>query len=517
MKLLKAIGVIVMLVGLAALVVMLNGGWQTAVSAAVAPQETQVGPPTITTTLVENGFSYPVDIANAGDNRLFVAQQGGLIRIIDANGDLLPTPFLNITDRVEDGGEQGLLGLVFHPNYTTNGYFYVNYTYCTTSSCPDFGSTPNLYTRISRFSVTADPNVADPSSELVLMEVQQPYGNHNGGDIDFGSDGYLYIGMGDGGSGGDPQNRAQNPAVLLGKMLRIDVDGGGDPPDCDSDGNYTIPPTNPFVNGSGGDCDEIWHTGLRNPWRFSFDRQTHDMFIGDVGQQNWEEVNFQPASSSGGENWGWRCYEGNHEYNTTGCQPPEAYDFPFFEYSHSLGIAVTGGFVYRGTDYPDLQGYYLFADYGNGRAWLSYPDGGGGWDTSTIGFLPSVTSPSAFGEGCDGELYVAHYSSSNGAIYKIGTTAVVTPIYGGGEEYNFLPLVLKGEETPFPVTPTATSTVTATATLTATVTATPTGTLTPTNTPTHTATPTNTATATHTPTSTATFTPTPTSEPPGCN
>ncbi|NJN44246.1 MAG: PQQ-dependent sugar dehydrogenase [Anaerolineae bacterium] len=219
-----------------------------------------------------SGLNAPVDIENAGDSRLFVVEQAGIIRIVQSNGNVLGTPFLNITARVDDGGEQGLLGLAFDPNFASNGYFYVNYTYCTISSCPDFGNTPNLYTRISRFSVTGDPNVADANSEVVLLSVQQPYGNHNAGDLAFGPDGYLYIGMGDGGSGGDPGNRAQTSNVLLGKMLRIDVDGGGNSPDCGS-GPYTIPADNPFI-GAANTCDEIWHFGLRNPWRFSFDRQT---------------------------------------------------------------------------------------------------------------------------------------------------------------------------------------------------------------------------------------------------
>ncbi len=507
MKSIKAVGVMILLVGLGALLVVMNGGGRTAVSAAPASRSPEGGLPTITTTLVDNGFAYPVDIANAGDNRLFIVERAGVIKIIDATGNTLTTPFLDITNIVHDSpNERGLLGLVFHPDYPTTPYFYVNYTTVAIDGHA-LGDTV-----ISRFTVSADPNVADPNSRLEIIHIAQPDWNHNGGDLNFGADGYLYIGMGDGGSSGDPSNYAQTPSSLLGKMLRLDVDGGGNAPDCDSDGNYTVPASNPFVDGSGGNCDEIWHLGLRNPWRFSFDRQTHDMFIGDVGQGAWEEVNFQPASSTGGENWGWRCYEGSQPYNTSGCQPSTFYDFPFFDYSHSLGIAVTGGFVYRGADYPALQGYYLFADYGTGRAWLSYPNGSGGLDTNTIGFLPNVGSPSSFGEGCDGELYVAHYSSSNGAIYRVGATAVIPSTSAGGEEMGFLPLVLKAEDTPFPATPTATSTITATATLTATVTATatPTGTLTPTSTATFTPTPTFTPTAT--------WTPTPTSTPPsGCN
>ncbi|GAB4578053.1 MAG: hypothetical protein Fur0022_07850 [Anaerolineales bacterium] len=407
------------------------------------------------------GLSAPVDIANAGDTRLFVVEQAGIIRIVESDGTVLSTPFLNIMDRVEDGGEQGLLGLAFDPNYATNGYFYVNYTYCTTGSCPNYGTTPNLYTRVSRFTVTGDPNLADPNSEVILLVIQQPYGNHNGGDINFGPDGYLYIGMGDGGDGGDPQNHAQNPASLLGKMLRIDIDGGGQPPDCDSDGEYTIPADNPFI-GVGGTCDEIWHFGLRNPWRFSFDSLTGDMYIADVGQNAWEEVNFQPAASLGGENWGWRCYEGNHPYNTSGCGPMNTYDFPFHEYAHGASYSITGGFVYRGGMYPVFYGHYIFTDYGSGQVWTAINNGG--WVITPQGDLGS--SFTSFGEGADGEIYLA---TLNGNIYHVVENTVVQT------------------QTP---TATTTNTPTATTTPTATQTPSPTITLTPSNTPTNTPTPT---------------------------
>lgn len=450
MKILKLAAVILLLAATGGLILLLSGNSNTALSA--APQTSPNGLPNVTMALVAGGLNRPVDITNAGDDRLFVVEQAGIIKIID-NGTVLPVPFLNITDRVETMSEQGLLGLTFHPDYVNNGFFYVNYTYCTENSCPEYGPTPNLYTRISRFAVTANPDMADPNSEVILLEVQQPYGNHNGGGLTFGHDGYLYIGMGDGGDGGDPQNYAQTPGALLGKMLRLDVDGGGNPPDCDSDGNYTIPPTNPFVDGAGGSCDEIWQMGLRNPWRFSFDRQTHDLYIGDVGQGAREEVNFQPASSSGGENWGWRCYEGSQAYNTVGCQPSSFYDFPFFDYPHSQGIAVTGGFVYRGADFPTLQGYYLFADYGSGNFWLALPNGSGGWTVSSIGGLPGANTPSSFGEGCDGELYVAHYSSGSGAVYQIQTTTQA--LFAGTDLFNYLPVVMRPDG---PITPTPTST-----------------------------------------------------------
>jgi glucose/arabinose dehydrogenase len=434
------------------LLVLMSGGGETAAST-TAPQWQASGLPSLTTELVADGFDQPVDIAHAGDGRLFVVEQAGLIRI--ANSSSVPVPFLDITDRVHAGGEQGLLGLAFDPNYALNGYFYVNYTHCTAVTCPEYGETPNLYTRISRFSVTNNPNIADPNSELIILEIQQPYGNHNGGDLNFGPDGYLYIGMGDGGDAGDPENRAQSLDELLGKMLRLDVHGGGLPPQCGAPGNYTIPPDNPYLDNSDA-CGEIWAVGLRNPWRFSFDRETGDMFIGDVGQQNWEEVNFQPAGI-GRYNWGWRCYEGNEPYNTDGCGPEEEYDFPFATYSHSQGCAVTGGYIYRGGDYPALTGFYIFGDYCSGNVWLAQDDGQGGWEVISIGTLPELDSISTFGEGCDGEWYVANYDSGRpSGIYQIQVSHLPQSAFGTLEPYAYLPLILKEDGTPEP-TPTATA------------------------------------------------------------
>ena len=401
------------------------------------------GVPDIALDTFATGLSSPVDIENAGDTRLFIVEQAGRIRIVESNGTVLGTPFLDIMDRVDDGGEQGLLGLTFDPNYESNGYFYVNYTHCTASSCPDYGLTPSLYTRISRFTVTGDANVANPNSELILLVVQQPYGNHNAGDLNFGSDGYLYVGLGDGGSGGDPGNRAQNGMELLGKMLRLDVHGGGQAPDCYPAGQYTVPADNPFV-GTANTCDEIWNFGLRNPWRFSFDSLTHDMYIGDVGQNLWEEVNFQPASSNGGENWGWRCYEGTHEYDPFGCGLIGDYDFPFYEYPHSGGsCSVTGGYVYRGNLYPVFYGHYIFTDYCSGQTWTA----DGNLTVTAQGDLGG--SFTSFGEDVDGEIYLA---SSNGTIYHvIENTIVQTPTPTS------LPTTLTPTPTSSP-TPTPTST-----------------------------------------------------------
>ncbi len=349
------------------------------------------------------GLSQPVDITHAGDDRIFVVERAGRIRIVQ-DGDVFPNPFLDITNKVNDNpNERGLLGLAFHPDYVNNGYFYVNYT----RSDGD--------TRISRFTVANDPNTADPGSELILMEVAQPYWNHDGGCLKFGPDGFLYIGLGDGGSGGDPGNRAQNPQVLLGKMLRIDVDNGTP---------YGIPASNPFV-GNNDVLDEIWALGLRNPWRFSFDSETNDLWIGDVGQNVWEEIDFQPANSTGGENYGWRCYEGDAVYNNSGCGPAGDYVFPVLDYSHGNfeHCSVTGGYVYRGCNNPDLVGHYIYADYCSGVFWSIVPDGLGGWTNTQVANYPGYDI-STFGEDVHGELYAARLG--NGRIYKISSTTVVT-------------------------------------------------------------------------------------------
>ncbi len=346
-----------------------------------------------------SGFSEPVDIANAGDTRLFIVEKKGIIRIINENGQLLPNPFIDIDPKViASSGEQGLLGLAFHPNFAQNGYFYVNYV----NNSGD--------TQISRFSVNANnPDRADPNSEFPLLILDQPYANHNGGDLNFGPDGYLYIGTGDGGSGGDPQNRAQNRHSLLGKMLRLDVNNGSP---------YGIPADNPFINDTSAN-NEIWALGLRNPWRFSFDRQTGDLWIADVGQGDWEEINYTPANSKGGENYGWRCYEGHANFNTTGCGAKNTYTFPVYDYlsdGTATGCSTTGGYVYRGAKYPNLQGQYIYADYCSGRFWSLRPNGQGGW-TNTDLLNSSDFNIVAFGEDQKGELYVAGINT--GIIYRI--------------------------------------------------------------------------------------------------
>jgi glucose/arabinose dehydrogenase len=366
------------------------------------------------------GLASPVVITHAGDARLFVVEQDGVIRVVLPNGTVRPTPFLDIDTLVDSGAsEQGLLGLAFHPDYTNNGHFFVYYT-------RDPGPGNDL-TRISRFSVSGDPNIADPGSELVLMEFEQPFSNHNGGDIHFGPDGYLYIASGDGGSGGDPQDNSQNSARLLGKILRIDVDGtpgAGDGPDCDISGfnNYRIPPGNAYTDGAGGaGCDEVYVLGVRNPWRFSFDQGTGAMWIGDVGQNSVEEIDYVPAGASGGLNLGWRCYEGSAPHNLTDCNLD--YQFPVYEYSHGTGdCSVTGGVVYRGQAFPVLDGQYFFSDYCRPsiRA-LSGPPG----DLTVREVLPSgvVSAPAEFGEDINGEVYVADIAT--GTIYQL--VAVLGP------------------------------------------------------------------------------------------
>ncbi len=365
------------------------------------------GPMGIALQPVVTAGANPVAITHAGDGsgRLFITLQAGQIVIYDGS-KLLSTPFLDISpsslDLVLSGGERGLLSVAFHPQYKSNGLFYVNYT-----------RKPDGATVVARYSVsTTDANVADLNSGVILLTIAQPFSNHNGGQLQFGPDGYLYIGMGDGGDADDPGNRAQNLGTLLGKMLRIDVDGLSP---------YAIPADNPFVEVPDNPTTqgEIWALGLRNPWRFSFDRVTGDLFIADVGQGSWEEVDFQPANNQGGENYGWRLMEGSH------CHIPDSncnngtLTLPILEYNHgpgdSIGCAITGGYRYRGNQVPQLYGTYLYADFCSGRIWGATQDGGGSWTTTQ--FLGTSYSISTFGEGQDGELYLADYGS--GTIYRI--------------------------------------------------------------------------------------------------
>lgn len=345
--------------------------------------------------------------AGDGSGRLFIVEQAGRIRIVK-DGELLPEPFLDITDRVESGGERGLLGLAFHPEYAENGFLYVNYTHRPASM---------LLTRIARFSVSGNPDQSDAASEQVVLEFAQDFNNHNGGMIAFGpNDGFLYIATGDGGSANDPNQNAQNLNSFLGKILRLDVDGGSP---------YAVPAANPFI-GTPGALPEIWAYGLRNPWRFSFDRLTGDVYIGDVGQAEREEIDYQPGASVGGENYGWRIFEGSR------CNTPIAMEgecdalspsavFPIHEYTHDDGIAVTGGYAYRGAWLPELEGVYFFADFGSARVWsFSVMDGAAsGLQEWTDVLNPDgarLTAISSFGEDDAGELYLA---SLGGKIFRL--------------------------------------------------------------------------------------------------
>ncbi len=344
-------------------------------------------------TLAWSGLDKPTHISHAGDGsgRIFAVEQRGMVRVI-RNGSLLSAPFLDIRDKVGCCGERGLLGIAFPPGFGAKRSFYLNYT--------DRAGT----TTISRFRISRNEDIADPESEEVILRIEQPYANHNGGQIAFGPDGYLYIGMGDGGSAGDPLNSGQRPDTLLGKMLRIDVESGRKP--------YAIPAGNPFA-GSGSAKPEIWASGLRNPWRFSFDRKTGDLYIADVGQNDYEEINFQAAASRGGENYGWNVMEGRHCFRSTACDR-KGLVLPIAEYDHGKGCSVTGGFVYRGKALPSLQGWYLFGDYCSGRIW-GIRKTADAW--RMVELADTGIAISTFGEDEAGELYAADHRTGN--IYRV--------------------------------------------------------------------------------------------------
>ncbi len=337
------------------------------------------------------GLNRPVYLTHAGDSsgRLFIVEQPGRL-LVYQNGNLLSTPFLDMSSRVSFGGERGLLSIAFHPKYASNGRFFINYT----------RSENGLKTFISEFKVSKEnPNVADPT-EKILLTIDQPFSNHNGGLNKFGPDGYLYIGMGDGGGAGDPQDNGQNLDTLLGKLLRIDVD---------SQSPYSVPQDNPFVD-QRGRRPEIWAYGLRNPWRYSFDRCTGRLFLGDVGQNKYEEIDLIEK----GKNYGWRLMEGAHCFNPSqGCNQV-GLELPIAEYDHSSGCSITGGYVYRGRKYVDLIGRYFFGDYCGGQMWALAQDATGTWKMTIL--AAAGFSLSSFGEDQDGELYVVDYG---GAIYRL--------------------------------------------------------------------------------------------------
>jgi len=410
---------------------------------AVAPRPALAGIEITIDQVIASGFSRPVQVTHAGDGsgRLFVVEQVGRIKIIK-NGSVLSTPFLNIESLVSCCSERGLLGLAFHPNYAGNGFFYLNYT------------DNNGDTVIARYTVSGNPDQADASSAVTILTIDQPYSNHNGGQLLFGPDGYLYIGLGDGGSGGDPLNHGQDITTLLGAMLRLDVDSGSP---------YAIPPGNPYVGVAGR--DEIWAIGLRNPWRFSFDRATGDLFIGDVGQNQYEEISYQPAGA-GGLNFGWRLMEGNNCYNPSSNCNPGNLTLPIVEYPHSQGFSVTGGFVYRGTLYPALQGRYFYADYGVGKIWSIYKTGPDSWSTPELE-LDTPYNISAFGEDEQGELYVVDYGGTvrrladiNGVTPNLSTSQKIgsTPHANPGQVVTYT-ILLKNSNGPANRTATLTDTV----------------------------------------------------------
>ena len=341
---------------------------------------------------VANGFDQPLAVVNPpdGSGRLFVVEQGGRIKI-EKNGQVFQQAFLDISDKVTAGGERGLLGLAFHPNYPENGFFYVNYT------------DRNGNTVIARFQVSkTDPNQADPASEKVLLQQEQPFANHNGGSTVFGPDGFLYLGLGDGGSAGDPHNNAQSLNTLLGKILRIDMNGG-DP--------YEIPADNPFAKGGGK--PEIWAYGLRNPWRFSFDMKTGDLYIGDVGQNQWEEVDFVTAGTPGGLNFGWNYFEGNHTYGNKPAPSNLNAVPPVVEYDHSQGCSISGGVVYRGK-MAEWSGVYFYADYCSGKVWGLLHAADGSWNNKLL--FENAGQVTSFGQDQNGEVYLV---DQQGTIYQL--------------------------------------------------------------------------------------------------
>ena len=344
-----------------------------------------------------SGLNSPVDLADArdGSRRLYVVEQVGLVQVF-TDGVKGRSPFLDIRDRVNCCGEKGLLGIAFPPDFASSPMVYVNYT----TTLPG-----SLHTRVSRFRLRGDAHQADPDSEEIILEFNQPWPNHNGGQIAFGPKGNLWVGTGDGGSGGDPQDNGQKGNTLLGKLLRIDVTSP-------TEGRYTIPADNPFV-GDDEFLDEIWAYGLRNPWRFSFDRETGDLYIADVGQNAWEEVSFQPANSPGGENYGWRITEGLHCFNpSVGCSTT-GLTLPVAEYGRESGRSITGGYIYRGADQPSLRGIYFFADYVSGRIW-GLRRVNGQWEAKLL--LESPYNVSSFGEDEAGNLYVVDHK---GKILRI--------------------------------------------------------------------------------------------------
>lgn len=345
--------------------------------------------------LVAEELSFPLYLTSPpGDSRLFILEKGGRIRIV-RNDSLLPEPFLDISSQVSNGSEQGLLGLAFHPDYAANGRLFIDYT------------DTDGDTRIVEYHVGADPEHADAASARILLTIAQPYSNHNGGQVAFGPDGYLYIGMGDGGSGGDPQGHGQDPGDLLGSILRIDVNGAAP---------YAVPPDNPWAD-SAGARGEIWDIGLRNPWRFSFDRATGDLYIADVGQSAQEEVDVSTSASGSGRgvNYGWNRMEGRSCFGSGSCDR-SGLALPVVQYTHADGCSISGGYVYRGSAIPALQGHYFYADFCQGWVRSFRLENGVAADQRAWPELAPGGNVPSFGEDAAGELYVI---SADGSVYRI--------------------------------------------------------------------------------------------------
>ncbi len=356
----------------------------------VAPSVAQ---PTIALERVADGFESPAYLTHAGDGsgRLFVVEQPGVIRVLH-DGEVRSAPYLDIRDRVAFGGEQGLLSVAFHPDFPTDNRLYVNYTRASDGA-----------TVVSEFLADESADRVDGETERVLLTIEQPFRNHNGGQLQFGPDGHLYVGMGDGGAGGDPRNNGQDLGTLLGALLRIDVDPQNGQP-------YGIPADNPFVDRAGA-RDEIYAYGLRNPWRFSFDRCTGDLYAADVGQNQWEEVDLIEK----GGNYGWNVMEGAHCFRSANCDE-SGLELPIAEYSHDQGCSITGGYVYRGSAVPELVGHYLFADFCSGRVWSAHLDESGDWSMNQL--LETDRELTSFGTDAAGELYAV---DRGGGIYRVTT------------------------------------------------------------------------------------------------